>query len=231
MPAGIPRPQPPPDDRGDLGGLRPVPLAGAPTAPVPRPASPRTALRRLRGNPLRRRTDLLRAWLALALFLVVPAAAPVAMFLAGDTAYRHYTDAAERQKGDRRQTTAVLAHDAPRHPEPGSAEERRTRYPVEVRFTDPGGQARTAKADVTPGLPVGSTVDVWADVHGRITPPPLTTDQIRSRTMGWAILAFLAVPALAATACATTSRVLHRRDLKAWDRAWRATSPHWTTPT
>ncbi|QKW28525.1 hypothetical protein HUT11_22260 [Streptomyces seoulensis] len=222
MPAGIPRPQPPPEDRSGTVHRRPD---GPPPADLPR-----ITLWRLRRNPLRRRTDLIRAWLALGLFLTALAAAPAAMFLAGDAACRHYTATAAAQQRTRAPTTAVLLRPAPRHPEPGSAEARRTRYPVEVRFTDPGGQARTTKTDVTPGLPAGATIDLWTDTHGRVTAPPLTWDQIRSRSLGWAILAFLAPPAVAATAYATAALTLHRHDLRSWDRAWREAPPTGTPP-
>lgn len=106
---------------------------------------------RLRRNPLRRRADLFQAWLALGLFLAALAATPAAMFWAGDTAHRHYARTAQQQAAARQHTPAVLLEDARRHPEPGSAEERRTRYPTEVGFTDPGGTARTATTDVRPG--------------------------------------------------------------------------------
>ncbi|MEW5354898.1 hypothetical protein [Streptomyces sp. 16-176A] len=216
MPAGIPEPQPPPPE----GRHRPDDRYPAQDVPD----LPRVTLWRLRRNPLRRRTDLLQAWLSLGLFLTALAAAPTAMFLVGDAAYGHYRETADAQARTRRPTTAVLLHPAPRHPEPGSPEAKRTRYPVEVRFTGPDGRPRTARTDVTPGLPAGTAIDIWSDPDGRLTAPPLTTDEIRSRTMGWAILAFLTPPALAAALYATTSLTLHHRNLRAWDRAWRGTS-------
>lgn len=212
----------------------------APPSPTPRPHTPspppraderRTAITpwRLRRNPLRRRTDLLRAWFGLVLLPAVLAAAPAAGYLAADAAHRHYTVAAERHTQTRRHTTAVLVHDVPRHPEPGSAEEQNTRYPAEVRFTDAGGRTRTATADVPPGLRAGSTVHVWTDAHGVHGPPP-TPGQIHSRTMGWAILAALSVVAAGAAAYGAVAFALHRRNLAAWARAWSGTAPRWTAP-
>ncbi|MEU5666996.1 Rv1733c family protein [Streptomyces longwoodensis] len=185
--------------------------------------------RRLRRNPLRRRTDLFRAWLGLGLVLAALAATPAALFWAGDTAHRHYARTAQQQAATRHPTPAVLLEDARRHPEPGSAEERRTRYPVEVGFTDAGGVARTATTDVRPGLPRGSTVPVWAGPDGELTGPPLDAGQVRSRAMGWAVLGALAVQGAAAAAYGVAARVLERRDLAAWDAAWRETAPRWTT--
>ena len=161
---------------------------------------PHTLLWRWRRNPLRRRTDLAQGLIAVGLFLAVLAATPAAMFLIGDTAYRHHKETARHQAATWPHTPAVLVHDAPRHPEPGSYEAKKTLYPATVRFTDPHGHTRTAKTDVEPALAAGSTVHVWVNDEGKITDPPLTTEQVRNRTMVYAVLAALAVPLLGAAA-------------------------------
>ncbi|WP_395575132.1 hypothetical protein [Streptomyces sp. BK79] len=200
-----------------------------PPPPGPAPGgNPHVPLWRWRRNPLRRRTDRAEAWIALGLLLAVSAAAPAAMFAAGDAAHRHYRSAAEHEARTREHRAAVLVHDAPRHPEPGSDEARKTRYPVEVRFTGPDGATRTGESDVEPGLPAGSTVLVWVGPAGEITGPPLSTEQIRSRTMGWALLAFLGVVLTGLAAHGVTGLVLRRRNLAAWDAAWAATAPRWS---
>ncbi|MFD7409628.1 hypothetical protein ACFV7R_45105 [Streptomyces sp. NPDC059866] len=202
---------------------------GMPPAQPPPDELPRIMPWRLRRNPLRRRTDLWQAWIALGLLLTVPAATPAAMILTGDIAHRHYTRTAQHQAQTRHETTAVLLHDAPRHPEPGSAEAKKTRYPVTVRFTDPNGHVRTARTDVQPQLSAGSTLHVWASTEGKITDPPLTADQIRNRSMGWAVLAALAIHAAGALTYGAVSRVLQRRNLAEWDAAWAEAAPRWTT--
>ncbi|WP_443064676.1 Rv1733c family protein [Streptomyces sp. NBC_00582] len=152
------------------------------------------------------------------------------MFTVGDAAYRHYRTTADHQRQSRHPTTAVLAHDTRRHPEPGSAEAEETRHPVTVRFTDPHGRTRTARTDALPGLTSGSTVDVWLDEKdGTITEPPMTADQIRSRTMGWAIIAFLAVALTGAAVHVCAARLSHRRDLADWETLWAETAPRRTT--
>ncbi|WP_241740755.1 hypothetical protein [Streptomyces sp. L2] len=189
---------------------------------------PRVRWWRRRKNPLCRRTDIARAWLAAGLFVAVLAGTPVAAFLAGDAAHRHHQEAARQQAATRHHATAVLVHDAPRHPEPGSVEARKTLYPVPVRFTDTGGQARTGTADVPPDRSAGSTVPVWVGADGRLTRPPLTSSEIRDRTVGWAVLAALAVPAVGAGLHGLAAHRLRRRDLAAWDEAWARTAPLWT---
>ncbi|MEU2281477.1 hypothetical protein ABZ614_05785 [Streptomyces sp. NPDC013178] len=199
------------------------------TPPPPPPRElPRLMLWRLRRNPLRRRSDLVQGWVGLALVLAVPAATPLAVCLVGDAAHHHYTRAAQHQATTRRPTTAVLLEDAPRHPEPGSAEARETRYPAKVRFTDPNGHSHTARTDVRPALPKGSAIRVWAGTDGKITDPPLSPGQIRTRTRGAAVIAALGVHATAAAAYGAVGRVIQRRNLAAWDAAWAETAPRWT---
>lgn len=191
-----------------------------------KPASgklPHVALWRLRRNPLRRPTDLLQAWIGLGLLLAVLAAAPAALFLVGDAAFRHYARQAEHQERTGRRITAVLLQDAPRHPGQSARETQ-----VRVRFTGPDGLPRTARADVPAGLPAGSGVEVWTDPDGRITGPPMTDEQIRSRSRGWAILAALAVCAAGAAGYGLTALVLRLRNLSAWAAAWSRTAPRWT---
>ncbi|MEU0413145.1 hypothetical protein ABZ307_35760 [Streptomyces griseorubiginosus] len=188
---------------------------------------PRVLLWRWRRNPLRRRTDLAQAWIALGLFLAVLAATPIAMILAGDTAHDHGTRTARHQIATRHHTPAVLVHDAPGHPEPGSDEAKKALYPITVRFTDPGGRPRTAEADVEPALAAGSTVHVWVDTEGKLTDAPLTTKQVRDRAVGYAVLAAMTVGLLGAAAYAYASHRLERHNLARWDAAWVTLSCEW----
>ncbi len=127
------RPDPSPYPVGTAHPLRPPPKGGpmpGRTPPSPPPQElPRVMFWRLRRDPLRRRSDLAQAWIGLGLALAVSAGTPLAMFLVGDAAHRHYARNAQHQAATRHHTTAVLVEDAPRHPEPGSAEARKTRYP------------------------------------------------------------------------------------------------------
>ncbi|MFC9115741.1 MULTISPECIES: Rv1733c family protein [Streptomyces] len=203
-----------------------TPPAQPPPAPPPRPLC-----RRWRRNPLRRRTDVARAWLGLGVLTAVLAVAPVAAVVVGDAAHRHYRDAARHQQQTRHLTDATLIADAPRHPEPGSDEEKKTRYPVEVRVVTREGRTRTTRAEVWPGLTAGSTVSVWITADGKATEAPLGGKEVRSRAMGWALLAAIGVALAGAAAHAVVGAVLRRRDLAGWETAWAETAPRWTTPT
>ncbi|MGC2999960.1 hypothetical protein ACPF8X_16720 [Streptomyces sp. G35A] len=203
-----------------------TPPAQPPPGPPPRPL-----LWRWRRNPLRRRTDVLQAWLGLAVLLAVLAVAPVAAVLVADAARHHYEDTARHQNLTRHETAATLTRDAPRHPEPGSDEERNTRYPAEVRFVTREGRTRTTRTEVPPGLPAGNQVRIWVTADGEVTEAPLTREQIHSRSMGWALLAAVGVALAGSAAHAVTALVLLRRNLAGWAAAWAETAPRWTTPT
>lgn len=188
---------------------------------------PHVLLWRWRRNPLRRRTDLAQAWIGLGLFLAVLAGMPAAMILVGDTAHAHWSKAARHQMDTRYDTPAVLVHDAPRHPEPGSDEAKKALYPATVRFTDPQGHTRTAETDVQPALAAGSTVRVWVTAGGELTDAPLTAGQVRDRAMGCAVLAAMTVGILGAAVYAYADRRLERHNLARWDAAWARTAPRW----
>lgn len=205
----------------------PIPPAQPPPEEPPR--IPHTLLWRWRRNPLRRRTDLVQAWIAVTLFLTVLTATPAAVVLVGDAARRHMERTAEDQADTRHHTTAVLVHDAPRHPEPGSVEAKGTRYPVSVRFTDRHGETRTAQAEVEPALTAGNTIAVWVSDEGKVTDPPLTEQEVRDHTRGYTVLAAIAVPILGAAAYACAHRRLERHNLAQWGAAWARTAPRWTT--
>ncbi|MFC9955111.1 Rv1733c family protein [Streptomyces prasinus] len=209
MAGTIPPAQPPP-------GPRPVPSRGS------RPWHRRP-------NPLRRPTDRFQARIGLGLLLAVLVVAPVAGVVAEKLAHGHYAATARHQALTRHEVDATLTEDVPRHPEPGSDEAKLARYPAEVRLTTPDGRTATARAEVPPGLSAGSRVRVWVTADGEAAEPPLTREQIRSRSMGCALLAAVGTVLTGAAAHAVTCRAVRRRNLAAWERAWAETAPRWTT--
>ncbi|MGW9497192.1 Rv1733c family protein [Streptomyces prasinus] len=209
MAGTIPPAQPPP-------GPRPVPSRGS------RPWHRRP-------NPLRRPTDRFQARIGLGLLLAVLVVAPVAGVVAEKLSHGHYAAMARHQVLTRHEVDATLTEDVPRHPEPGSDEAKLARYPAGVRLTTPDGRTVTARAEVPPGLSAGSRVRVWVTADGEAAEPPLTREQIRSRSMGCALLAAVGTVLTGAAAHAVTCRAVRRRNLAAWERAWAETAPRWTT--
>lgn len=82
----------------------------------PPPALRPTRLWCWRRNPLRHPTDLVQAWIGLAVTLAVLPATPLAMLLVGTTVHRSLQQIADEQARTRHRTTAVLLRDAPPPP-------------------------------------------------------------------------------------------------------------------
>ncbi|WP_175499964.1 MULTISPECIES: hypothetical protein [unclassified Streptomyces] len=108
-----------------------------------------TGLWRWRGNPLRRTTDLLEAWTALAALLLICLGAPVVGWLVGASADGALQESARLQQERRRQVVAEVLGPAVAPgpgsalPRPASGAERQLREPVDARWAAPGGTERT----------------------------------------------------------------------------------------
>jgi hypothetical protein len=176
-------------------------------------------------NPLRRRSDLIAAWLvpaAIAIFLVLgPLAAAGAMAVAhaGVTAARH----AER---DLRSVPAVLLKAVPGPLMPaGGTNSWMTWTPA--RWTA-DSQPHAGRVPARSGTPAGSIVPVWLDRAGHVQGPPLTPGQARDRVITAVAAALAALAVLLAGLSIAGRWVLSRRRLAAWDAAWQQTGPRWT---
>ncbi|MYR87185.1 hypothetical protein GTY41_20115 [Streptomyces sp. SID685] len=153
---------------------------------------------RWRSNPLRRREDVLEAWIVLAVWAVVVLVGAVVAPSAFRTAEHRFAE----QHAERPPVRAVLTADAP------------------------DGTPRTGHTLVDPSLPRGTTVHLWQDDRGQlVTTAP--TDRAEGRieagllAAGAALVA--AAPVLGAGAFARAR--LDRRRLALWDREWDLVGP------
>ncbi|HZF88579.1 hypothetical protein [Streptomyces sp.] len=138
---------------------------------------------RWRRNPLRRRSDIVEAWVLLASWVV----ALVGGLLAGLAAADAIAESAERQRAERREVSAVLVEDA----EDRLPERAPSGYRVwaTVRWTAPEGSTHTDEARVPSGTPAGHTVTVWTDPNGKIAAEPLTHEEARWHAISGGVLA------------------------------------------
>jgi len=173
-------------------------------------------------NELRRTSDRIEAWGALALII---AFVPLAVLAAAWAVSWVHAGAATEQRDDRlRQVTAVLVQAAP------------TAYPAvpdsatiaaTARWTF-DGSAHVGLVPATPGTPAGTAVRIWVDAAGNAQPPPPTTAQVTARV----VLAVLAAPLGVALGLWLVWYVLRwlldRRRLASWAEAWSSYGPSWT---
>ena len=99
---------------------------------------------------------------------------------------------------------------------------------VPARWTAPDGTPRTGEIYAPVGAKAGSTVTVWADRSGQLTPIPLQPGDVGEEIALAASLATVAVAAVLAAIGLSARWVLDRRRLAAWDARWKATGPQWT---
>ncbi len=181
----------------------------------------RRPLWRFRRNPLRRREDVLEAWVLLVAWLAVVVAGPfVAVLSAEMTAHT-----AAQRRAERQPATATLLTDVP-HGDLGSGSAG-GRVSAPVSWTDADGTRHTGKTLVDGGQPAGARVEVWTDRQDRLTtaPPSATQAGVDAAFMGAA--SYVAVVAGAAAGYYGVRLVLDRRRLRAWDAEWQNLGPRW----
>lgn len=181
---------------------------------------------RWRPNPLRRRSDVVEAWTALAVAVLLLVGAPLAGVVAG--AWAHATaraEAAEQRAGLHR-VSAVLMADAPAAV-PTVQGGKQPAYAVRARWTDPGEGTRTAMARVPAGARRGEPADVWLDTRGRSVGPPPTGTAIRQHALAFGACTTGGAVGVVLAGHLVVRRVAIRHRLAEWEREWARTGPEW----
>ncbi|MER6628945.1 hypothetical protein ABT301_11970 [Streptomyces sp. NPDC000987] len=134
---------------------------------------------RWRHNPLRRRSDVLEAWI----LLVAWTAAVCAAVVAGVLGFRAMERLAERERADRLPVAAVVTGVLP-----GSGRDlftgvRRDRVPATVRWTDREGRPHTGTTDVPGAARRGAGVRAWTDGRGHLVPAPVPAAEAATRAV------------------------------------------------
>jgi uncharacterized membrane protein YphA (DoxX/SURF4 family) len=194
-------------------------------------ATPTTAWRRLAcrlgrdSNPLRRRLDVLEAWLLPAAAVVFLALCPLVAALTS-TWVRADNAAAQRAQQSWHPVSAVLLRAAagPEFTDHGA----NTWTAWEPARWTVDGRRHIGSIPVTAGSAVGSTQTVWLDSHGHVHVPPLTPAQL-GQTVDAAILISLAGLAVLVSMLTLLCRwMLDRRRIAGWEAGWLAVGPSWS---
>ncbi|GGJ06778.1 Rv1733c family protein [Streptomyces brasiliensis] len=131
----------------------------------------RTTIRgwRWRRNPLRRRSDVVEAWIVLATWttaLLGSAAAGTAGALAMDGAVR-------QAQAERHPASAVLVDTLPVTTDGRATGRAHDRATATVRWTDGAGRVRTGDTAVRAGTAPGTRMTVWTGPDGRLVAGPI----------------------------------------------------------
>jgi hypothetical protein len=175
------------------------------------------ALWRWRHNPLRRRDDMLEAWVILAVWALIA----VGGTLSGVVTARAADDVFAQQRAVRTPVRAVLLSDTPR------AATNSYRTSAKVSWTTQNGSVRTGKTLVGAGKKAGARIVVWTNTQGDLTtaPPSRSDAAVEAGLLGAA--AALAVTGLAVGAGGGTRWWLDRRRIDQWGREWDLVGPQW----
>ncbi|MET8944330.1 hypothetical protein ABZX30_12280 [Streptomyces sp. NPDC004542] len=180
---------------------------------------------RWRRNPLRRRSDVVEAWTALAVAVLLLVGAPLAGALAGLWAHDEALKAAIVQRAERHRVRAEVIGEVPeRLPSVGD----RQAYRTTVRWTEPGGGTRTASARVPAGAGRGDVVDVWFDARGRSVTPPPDGVAVWQHTVSIGVCVAGGAAAVLLLGHGIARHVALRHRLDEWEREWARTGPDWT---
>ncbi|MFF0447569.1 hypothetical protein ACFYT4_14380 [Streptomyces sp. NPDC004609] len=186
---------------------------------------------RWRGNPVRRATDLVEAWVALVAALLIVSAAPVIGWITGGLTEESMRQQARAQRQQRLQITATVLGPAPESstrmylPGVPASQERRS---VIAAWTAADGSRHTGRLASPLARPrAGDTFTVWADRSGRITGRPLDASSVRTQGVLAGVGAALASAGLTEGARRLLVRQLVRRRHARLDRAWAAAGPDW----
>ncbi len=177
------------------------------------------------GNPMRRRSDLIDAWLVPVAIVVFVALCPLILALVGNWA-RAANASEERAQAHWHHVQAVLLHSVPGAEQADHGTNSWIAW-TPVRWTA-GGIEHTAVVPVPSGTRAGAVVTVWLDSAGKAHVPPLTRDGASGRVLEASVLGLAVLAVALAIMIMLARRFLDRRRLAGWETAWLAVGPTWS---
>ncbi|MFE1800330.1 hypothetical protein ACFW9L_29760 [Streptomyces sp. NPDC059517] len=182
--------------------------------------------RRWRHNPLCRRTDVVEAWTALVVSVVLWAGAPLAGLAVGWWAYEGARSTAVEQRAERHRVLAEIVEGSYASAPTGEGDRRPVKR-VNVRWSEPGERARTGETRVHAGAGVGDHTYIWLDRQDRIVPAPTSDTVVWQHTLAVGACATGVAAAGVLALHALVRRVAARRRLAEWEREWARFGPEW----
>jgi hypothetical protein len=176
-------------------------------------------------NPLRRRSDVIEAWLLPAVVAVFLVLGPL-LVGAASAWVRNESVAAQQAQRSWHRVTAVLLQAVPG---PLMSDNGANSW---VTWTPAlwtaGGRPQVGQVPAESGTSAGSKVPVWLDRAGNVQTPPLTAGQARDRAILAAVVALTALAVFLAALAMIGRWLLDRRRLAGWATAWLSVGPQWS---
>jgi len=181
----------------------------------------RVRLWRWRRNPLRRRVDVVEAWVVLAAWVF----AVVGGLLAGLVAANTVAHGLDRQREERRQVPAVLAERAPdRVPTATVGDDR---VWAKVRWKAPDGTDRTGQAKVRPEARAGTPTTVWIDRHGALMTEPVSQAEAVLQSTAAGVLASMGAGGAVMLGAWGVRVRIDRLRMRQWAAEWERADLRW----
>jgi hypothetical protein len=185
---------------------------------------------RWRRNPLRRRSDVVEAWWALAVCVLLCVGVPLVGAGAAWWTYDGAQAHAAARRAAQHHVRAVLVEDVPTAV-PSRPGARPSSPSARVRWTGSDGTRQTRLVGVPAGLRRGTRVDVWTDARGRIVRPAPSSSVILQQALAMGVFASAGAVSVLFVAHLCVRRALARRRLAQWEQDWERTEPDWTRRT
>lgn len=174
---------------------------------------PRVWLWRWRRSPLKRRSDVVEAWLVLCGWMLAIVGGLFGGRAAADTVER----SAEEQRARSHEVSAVLVQDAKDSPANVTTDHR---VWAPVRWTAPDGTKHTEQARVAPKTRAGTKVTVWTDQRGALTSEPLSESEVLLHSITGGFLAGVGAGGVVLGSVWAVRLGLERRRLAQWAAEW-----------
>ncbi|MGY0022048.1 Rv1733c family protein [Streptomyces sp. YJ-C3] len=190
-----------------------------------------TGLWRWRRNPLRRRTDLAEAWVALVALMLIVVAAPVVGVVAGSLSRDALYRSVQEQRSLRHQVTATVVQKVAQPPldsDPETSTARDAHSRVIATWKAPDGTAHRDRVIAALNTPhTGDTFPLWIDGRGQVVGRPLDRTTATTHAVLAGFGAAVAVTGLVeGTRRLVVWRMVRRRYAR-WDQAWDIAGPDW----
>lgn len=192
-------------------------------------AAARRSVRWLLGGrgPLKRGTDRVEAVSRLVVLVLMLAAIPIALLVAGGVR-SHLDGVAAAEAAARHPVAAHLLQDAAAPVTTDPNADPNAPVPARVQWTTSSGEKRSGTVPVPPSARAGTPVRVWLAADGRLTTPPRDPRTISDDVACAGILSAVLVPLLALGAHRLLLLVLDRRRSRQWASDWQTVEPVWT---
>ncbi len=178
----------------------------------------------LDGNPLRRRSDVLAAWLTPVLILLFAALIPVVAVVTSTLA-RDHNAAVVRASHSWAHVNGTLLKSAPGPAQRDHGANIWTELaPAKWTFR---GVRYTGSIPVPAGSQAGSLQTVHLNAAGQVMTPPLAPSQLADRIDTLTFIVMAAFALLLMTVKGIVRRILDKRRLAAWASEWLAVAPRW----